>query len=28
MANPVRVSDRCIESTPTRTKKGVGRESD
>lgn len=28
MANPVRVSDRCIESTPSRAKKGVGRDSD
>ena len=26
MANPVRVSERCIESTPTRAKKGVGRD--
>ncbi|HEY0784658.1 MAG TPA: hypothetical protein VGD62_02235 [Acidobacteriaceae bacterium] len=28
MANPVRVSDRCIESAPTRTKKGAGRDPD
>jgi hypothetical protein len=28
MANPVRVSDRCLETTPTRTKKGVGRDTD
>jgi hypothetical protein len=28
MANPVRVSDRCIESAPTRTKKGAGRDSE
>jgi len=28
MANPVRVSDRCIETAPPRTKKGVGRGSD
>ncbi len=25
MANPVRVSDRCLETAPPRTKKGVGR---
>jgi hypothetical protein len=28
VANPVRVSDRCVETTPTRTKKGVGRDGD
>ncbi len=28
MANPVRVSDRCIENAPTRTKKGAGRDSE
>ena len=26
MANPVRVSDRCLEMAPPRSKKGVGRE--
>jgi hypothetical protein len=25
MANPVRVSDRCVETAPTRATKGVGR---
>jgi hypothetical protein len=25
MANPVRVSDRCVETAPTRVNKGVGR---
>jgi hypothetical protein len=28
MANPVRVSDRCIENTPVRAKKGAGREAE
>jgi hypothetical protein len=28
MANPVRVSDRCIESAPARTKKGAGRDAE
>jgi hypothetical protein len=28
MANPVRVSERCIESAPARTKKGAGRDSE
>ncbi len=28
MANPVRVSDRCVEMTPTRAKKGAGREAE
>ena len=28
MANPVRVSDRCLESAPPRSKKGAGREQD
>ncbi len=26
MANPVRVSDRCVESGPIRAKKGAGRD--
>ena len=28
MANPVRVSDRCVDSGPTRAKKGAGRDAD
>ena len=28
MANPVRVSDRCLELAPPRSKKGVGRDGD